>query len=258
MSIIEEKSCFVLDMDGTFYLGEQILPGSLEFFETLTGKGKRIVFFTNNSSKTAYDYVKKLQGMGCSVTEDDIITSGEVTASFLQEHYPDSEVFLLGTPALEEYLAGEGIRLSSSAADIVLAAFDTTLTYEKLSHACSLIRGGSTFLATHPDINCPTEEGFIPDCGAICACIGASTGVYPKYLGKPYAETVEYLLRCLNCTKEDLLLAGDRLYTEIAMGSTHGITTALVLSGETSREDVQHSSFQPDIIVERLRDLLDT
>ncbi len=256
MDILNSKDCFILDMDGTFYLGEDLIEGSLEFIEELRRLGKKFVFFTNNSSKTAESYVEKLGRMGCRVNEDSVITSGEVTASFLEQHHPGASVFLLGTPDLEAYMQERGIRLTGTDPDIVLAAFDTTLTYEKLSAACSFIRKGSLFLATHPDLNCPTEDGFIPDCGSICACITASTGAVPKYLGKPHAETVSYLEKMLGVPRDKMVLAGDRLYTEIAMGQNHGITTVLVLSGETGEKDLESSSVRPDIVVPRLINLL--
>ncbi len=257
MKKMKNKTCFILDMDGTFYLGEKLLEGALEAFNYLRSKGIRVVFFTNNSSKTSREYVEKLSRMGCRVTEDEVITSGEVTLGHLREHHPNKRVFLLGTPKLEAYLREEGINLVSHTPDIVLAAFDTTLVYDRLSDACRYIREGSLFLATHPDINCPVEGGFIPDCGSICACITASTGVEPKYLGKPHRETVEYLEKKLGTSREHMVLAGDRLYTEIAMGYHHGITTILVLSGETHRKDLEVSSVQPDIVLPSLRDVLE-
>ncbi len=257
MGILDTKDCIILDMDGTFYLGETILEGSLEFIRELERRGKQYLFFTNNSSKTAQAYVNKLRRMGCQVTEDQIATSGEVAAAYITQNFPEASVFLLGTSDLKEYMEQKGIRLTDTRPDIVLAAYDTSLVYHRLCDACRHIRGGSMFLATHPDFNCPSEDGFLPDCGSICACITASTGAVPKYLGKPYEETVKYLENCLNIPRDRMMLAGDRLYTEIAMGNAHGIASALVLTGETKREDLEASPHKPDVVVERLTDLLE-
>lgn len=250
------KKNFILDMDGTFYLGNKLLEGSLEFLDGLKEAGHDFLFFTNNSSQSPEVYINKLERMGCPIDHDKIITSGMVTTHYLKKYYGNSRVYLLGTPALEEQFIKDGINLVEDNPDLVVVGFDTTVTYEKLTKACSFIRNGATFIATHPDFNCPTEDGFIPDCGAICAFITASTDVKPKYLGKPYTETLEFILDHLNCTKEEVVFVGDRLYTDIAIGVNHGVMSILVLSGETKLEDVEKSQVKPDIIVDRLVDIV--
>ena len=253
----DNKKYFILDMDGTFYLGDRLLEGSLEFLRKVEERGKSFLFFTNNSSKNQEVYVKKLAKMGCYIDKSQIVTSGMVTTYYLKNRWKNPKVFLLGTPLLEEDFQSRGIRLTEDNPDAVVVGFDTTLTYEKLSKACAFIRNGVPFIATHPDNNCPTEDGFIPDCGAMCAFITQSTGVLPKYLGKPYAETMDYILDYLKCSKEELIFVGDRLYTDIAIGSKNGATSVLVLTGETKPEDVKSSDVKPDIIVDRLIDLAD-
>ncbi len=254
--MFEGKKNFILDMDGTFYLGNRLLEGSLEFLDKLKEAGHDFLFFTNNSSQSPQVYINKLKRMGCPIGSDKIITSGMVTTHYLKKHYGNPRVYLLGTPALEEQFIKDGINLVEDNPDLVVAGFDTTVTYEKLTKACTFIRNGAAFIATHPDFNCPTEDGFIPDCGAICAFITASTGVTPKYLGKPYTETLEFVLDHLNCTKDEVIFVGDRLYTDIAIGVNHGVTSILVLSGETKLEDVEKSDVKPDIIVDRLVDIV--
>ena len=247
---------FILDMDGTFYLGDRLLDGSLEFIDTLGKTGHDFLFFTNNSSKNPDVYIDKLKRMGCNLGRNKVVTSGMVTIHHLKKYYNNQKVYLLGTPELEEQFIKEGIDLVENDPDLVVAGFDTTITYDKLSHACTFIRKGATFIATHPDFNCPTEDGFIPDCGAICAFITASTGVEPKYLGKPYRETLEFILDYLKCGADDIAFIGDRLYTDIAIGVNHGVTSILVLTGETKEEDLKDSETQPDIIAERLVDIV--
>lgn len=253
--VLSRKRVFVLDMDGTFYLGDRILDGSLDFIRTLRSTDREILFFTNNSSKNSEVYVQKLAAMGCPVTAARVITSGMVTTRYLKNRWPSPKVFLLGTPLLESDFIEAGIHLTDQRPDAVVTAYDTTVTYEKLSTACSLVRGGVPFIATHPDFNCPTEDGFIPDCGSICAFITASSGVVPKFLGKPYPETLAYILNAMGCSKEDLVFVGDRLYTDIAIAARHGVTGVLVLTGETKAQDIPSSPDQPDFVVQGLAEL---
>ena len=190
--LLEETELFVLDMDGTFYLDTQILDGSLEFLRQVERLGKRYVFFTNNSSKSPRTYIDKLAKMDCHIRRDQIITSGDVMIEYLKMYYPGKRVYLVGTPDLEENFRENGILLTKDMPDVVVIGFDMTLTYEKLERACTYIRSGAVFLATHLDINCPTRAGFIPDCGAMCAAISLSTGKQPKYVGKPFKENCGY------------------------------------------------------------------
>jgi HAD superfamily hydrolase (TIGR01450 family) len=172
-----------------------------------------------------------------------------VTIAYLNKYHKGENVFLLGTKALEDSFIQGGINLSDDA-KIVVVGFDMTLTYEKLEKACTLIRNGAKFYSTHPDINCPTKDGFIPDSGAICAAIELSTGVKPRYFGKPNAETVEMLEEKSGLSRDNICMVGDRLYTDIALGKKHGVTSVLVLSGETQPEDVDAASIpeKPDFV----------
>ena len=178
-----------------------------------------------------------------------------MTIRYLQTHYPDKTVYLVGTPPLVESFTEAGIRLVTEKPDIVVVGFDTTLTYEKLSNACTFIREGALFLATHLDINCPTETGFIPDCGSFCAAISLSTGKQPRYLGKPFAETVEMVLDKTGCAADEVAFVGDRLYTDVATGVKNGAAGILVLTGETHPEDVPASDVQPDAIFASLGEM---
>lgn len=252
LDALKQKHLFVLDMDGTFYLGNKLIEGSLDFLDKLNKTGREFLFFTNNSSRTSAFYQEKLAGMGCYVEEEKIVTSGDVTIKYLNENYPQAGVFLVGTELLRESFIKGGVRLVGENPDVVVMSFDTTLTYEKISQACTFIRNGAQFLATHMDLNCPTEEGFIPDCGAMCAMIEASTGVKPKYLGKPFIETVDMIKLITGRKNDELAFVGDRLYTDIATAVNNGITGILVLSGETSPQDVERSDVKPDFVFDSL------
>lgn len=257
--LLEQIQLFVLDMDGTFYLGDRILDGALEFVNRVEAVGKQFLFFTNNSSKSPDLYIEKLGKMGCRIERSQIITSGDVTIGYLKRHYKDRLVYLVGTPVLEQDFRQAGIRLAgaeeSQKADVVVVGFDTTLTYEKLSLACSAIRNGAVFLATHLDINCPTEDGFIPDCGAICEAISLSTGKKPKYLGKPFSETLDMVLGATGQKAERTAFVGDRLYTDVACGVNNGAVGILVLTGEAGLSDVEVSDVKPDGIFASLGEM---
>ncbi|MDR1571238.1 MAG: HAD-IIA family hydrolase [Clostridiales Family XIII bacterium] len=247
---------FVLDMDGTFYLGDRIIDGSLGFIERLEAAGRRFIFFTNNSSRTPGMYIEKLAGMGCRIGRDGIMTSGDVAIRYLDSFHRGKAVYLMGTEALRGDFRRNGIRLVEDAQpDLVVAAFDTELTYRKLELACRHIRGGAEFLATHPDINCPTETGFIPDCGSFCAAISASTGRKPLYFGKPFTGTLEMILSATGFEREEVAFVGDRLYTDVAAGVSNGATGILVLSGETGPDDVASSDIKPDAIFSHLGEM---
>lgn len=268
--ILKDTDLFVLDMDGTFYLGDDILEGALDFLEAVKRAGKRYIFFTNNSSVSSKLYIEKLKRMNCHITKDMIMTSGDVMIRFLKSKYPDKSVYLLGTPELEESFREAGIKLFASERDekaamshavcesipdIVVVAFDKTLNYEKLSNACVYIMKGAKFLATHLDINCPVKDGFIPDCGAMCAAIELSTKVKPKFVGKPFKETVDMVVDATGVDPLRISFVGDRIYTDVATGVNNGAMGVLVLTGETRLEEVPSSEVVPSVIYDSIKEM---
>ena len=244
--------CFLLDMDGTFYLGSRLLPGALEFIRLLDQRGIDFLFLTNNSSRTRREYAEKIRGMGLDLAENKIFTSGEATALYLARQKPGASLYVAGTPALEDEFLEHGFRLDDQHPDYAVLGFDTTLTYQKIWRFCDLVSAGVPYIATHPDINCPTETGFMPDIGSMMAMIAASTGRQPDIIiGKPYEPIVSAITTKLGLDVGSLCMVGDRLYTDIALGKT-GLTTVLVLSGETHPEDIPGSPFQPDFVMQNL------
>lgn len=243
-------------MDGTFYLGERLLPGALDFMHHLKHSGRDYLFLTHNSSRTAVFYAAKLTAMGWPAEPADILTSGEAAALYLARRKKGARIFLLGTPDLEGEFAAHGFVLTAHAPDFVVLGYDKTLTYDKLVTACTLIREGVPFIATHPDLNCPTENGFIPDCGAMIEFIAAATGVRPHIIGKPHRDIVDAVLAKKSCRPETTAIVGDRLYTDIATGKNAGITSILVLSGETKAADLAGSPVVPDHIFTDLGTLM--
>ena len=261
-AILQQKKLFVFDMDGTIYLGAKPFDFAVDYINRLRENGKRVLFFTNNASHDPIFYLEKLTRLGFEPTPDEICTSGDVTGAFLRSQRAGKRVYLLGTPQLYRHLRRYGIDLVNDEhgepdgriPDIVVTSFDTTLTYDKLTTACDFIRNGAEYICTHPDFNCPTENGFIPDSGAIAAAVVASTGKRPIFMGKPHRETAEMIGEITGETKENTILFGDRLYTDIATGKHFGITAALVLTGETKMEDVENESEEerPDMVLTSL------
>ena len=253
---LQKVRCFLLDMDGTFYLGDRLLPGAKDLIHYCDEKEIKYLFITNNSSKNAGDYVKKLEHLGVEVTREKIFTSGEATCIYLKKEYAGKKIFLAGTPALEQEFRRQGISLTQTEPEVIVLGFDTTLTYAKLWKVCDLVREGLPYIATHPDFNCPTDQGYMPDIGALIAFVMAATGRQPDVVvGKPNAHMTKAILDKVGVPLEQIAMVGDRLYTDVAMGRT-GIMTVLVLSGETSLEDAQKSEFKADLIVIDLADLL--
>ena len=253
VSLLTQKKIFIFDMDGTIYLGNKVFPYAIRFIKNLRKSGKKVLFFTNNASHSPAFYMEKLTRLGFEPTPDEIMTSGDVTAEFLLRHRANKSVYLVGTDELVENFRSRGIPLADGTGktcDIVVTSFDTSLTYEKLDNACRMVRNGAEYLSTHPDFNCPTEDGFIPDSGAIAAFVTASTGKIPTYFGKPYAETVQMMEEATGVAREDMCIFGDRLYTDIALGKKHGVCSVLVLSGETTKEDVEAADVcdRPDFV----------
>jgi HAD superfamily hydrolase (TIGR01457 family) len=245
--------CFLLDMDGTFNLGDQIIDGSLYFIETLKELGKDYLFLTNNSSKHRRQYAEKITRLGLPIPKEKVFTAGEATALYLQKERPASPVYVVGTPALEEEFRQHGFQLEEDNPQSIVLGFDTTLTYEKLWKLCDFVRAGLPYIATHPDLNCPTETGFMPDIGAMIAFVHASTGREPDLVvGKPNRMIIDAVAQKIGLQIADMAMVGDRLYTDIALGATSGITTCLVLSGETRSEDLINSPYQPTYCFENL------
>lgn len=250
------KKLFVLDMDGTFYLGNMLFPESLEFVEKVTASGARLVFLTNNSSATPEEYHKKLIRLGVPEGSFEVYTSGEATIRFLKDNYPNSSVYLLATPSVEKMFVDSGITLDEDNPDVAVLTYDKTLTFEKISKFCDFVREGILYIASHPDINCPTEKGFIPDVGSFMALIKTSTGREPSHIvGKPNPTILEMLIKEFDVDRTETVMVGDRLMTDIECGLRAGVTTALVLTGETTREMI--SDNPPFIVADNLLDLLE-
>jgi len=253
---LAQISCYMLDMDGTFYLGDKLLPGALDFMDYLARKNLGYLFLTNNSSKHGGIYAEKIRKLGFNVDETRIFTSGEATIIYIKNRTKFTRIYLVGTPALEEEFESAGLELADKDPDALVLGFDTTLTYEKIWKFCDFVREGLPYIATHSDFNCPTERGYMPDIGSFIALVEASTQRRPDVIiGKPYGHIVEAVVEKTGFKLDEIAMIGDRLYTDIALGKA-GITTILVLSGETKLEDLENSENQPDWVFKDLADFV--
>lgn len=259
MTELKKIKCFMLDMDGTIYLGNHMISGALEFLKMLEIQNKDYIFLTNNSSKNSLAYKEKLQKLGCEVGTEKVFTSGEATTIYLEKRKKGAKIFLLGTSYLEEEFLQKGFEIvkdRSETPDFVVLGFDTTLTYDKLWIACDLISEGVEYIATHPDFNCPLDGGKVmPDIGAMISFIEASTGKRPEIIGKPNHHIVDAIMEKYGLKKDEIAMVGDRLYTDIKLGLNSGITSVLVLSGETTAEDYEESDVVADYVFNSVREL---
>ena len=254
---LQDVICFLLDMDGTFYLGNNLIEGSLDFIEKVRTTGRDFLFLTNKSSHNADFYVKRLHGMGLDVPREKILTSGEATADKLNQLYPGKRAFVLGNEYLIEEFTQMGVIVDQENPEIVVIGYDTTLDYKKMTRVCDLVRAGLPYIATHPDFNCPTDTGFAPDIGAIMAFIEASAFRRPELIvGKPNTGIVEAALRRTGLKAGEMAMVGDRLYTDIETGLRSGMLSILVMSGETTEEMLAKSETVPDLKFGRLADMI--
>ena len=249
---------FALDMDGTVYLDETWIDGAKEFLAQIEATGRKYCFMTNNSSKNAMVYVEKLHRMGLDIDPDtQLVTSGHATVAYLKKHFPGKKIYLFGNQVLKDEFTDRGILLEEDDPDVVVTAFHTTFDYKDLCKLCDFVREGRPFIGTHPDYNCPTKTGCIPDIGSLHAYIHASTGRMPDYIvGKPNKEIIEYALEVLGGEASDTAVVGDRLYTDVKSGVNNGLYGIFVLSGEAQLVDLPDSDVQPHLIFDSVKEII--
>lgn len=230
---------FLLDMDGTLYLGDTLIGDMRGTLRALRAAGKRAVYCTNNSSKTAKEYVAKLSRLGLWEEGDLVYTSGMAAAEYIRANHAGKKVFLVGTDALKEEFSAAGIPLAEEDAEVAVLAYDTTLTYEKLVRINRMIVEGKPYIATHADDVCPAEGVYPPDAGSFIQLLYRSSGRLPDVVcGKPDTVMGRFLLARLGARAEEIAMVGDRPYTDMRFGNNNGFYTLLVLSGEAKAEDV--------------------
>lgn len=251
-----------LDMDGTIYMGDSLFPFTIPFLEKLKKLNISYSFLTNNPSKSIDDYLSKLKKMGIYATEEEMYTTTVATIDYIKSHYPNArKLFLLGTPSMISQFEKAGFTPTGDnpedIPDIIVAAFDLTLTYSRLCRAAWWISQGIPYIATNPDKVCPTnQQTVLVDCGSICKCLEHATGRKPDItLGKPDPNMLIGILQQKNLHPEEIAMVGDRIYTDIAMAQNAGAVGVLVLSGETTMNIAKEAINPPDIIVQNIEEL---
>ncbi len=248
---------FALDMDGTVYLDETWIDGAREFLSRIEQTGRKYCFMTNNSSKNAEAYIDKLHRMGLDIDpEKQLVTSGHATIAYLNKQFPGKKVYLFGNRVLMDEFEAAGIVLEEDHPDVVVTAFDTSFTWTKLCRLCDFIRAGIPYIGTHPDYNCPTKTGFVPDIGALFAYVQASAGRMPdKIVGKPNREIIDYMLNVMGAEPKSTAVVGDRLYTDVQSGISNGLYGILVLSGEVQLADLPDAGVTPHLIFDSVKEI---
>ena len=259
-SLIRQMKLYLFDMDGPLYLGDRLYPFTIELLETIRKTGGKYLFITNNSSKSVADYVKKLGKFGIQATEEDFMTSSQATAYYLKQHHWGQKLYVCGTRSLIEELESEGFETTTDIekTECVVMGFDTELTFQKLWDVSKLLltKKDLPYIATNPDLVCPTEFGSVPDCGSVCIGIQNATGRTPIVIGKPSALMPELAMAKFGYRKEETTVIGDRIYTDVKSGLNAGANTILVLSGESTLQTLAESPDKPHFVLNDAGELL--
>ena len=258
--ILASKKMFLFDMDGTLYLGDPLFDFTKPLLREIRRIGGKYLFMTNNSSKSVADYIKKLEKLGISSTREDFITSSQATAYYLHKHHQGQRLYVCGTESLKEELRGEGFEVTEKVedTDCIVMGFDTELTFQKLHDVSYLLLTRELpYIATNPDLVCPTEFGSVPDCGSVCQMIFNATGKRPVVIGKPSPLMPQLAMDRLGYSKEETCVIGDRIYTDVKSGLNAGITGILVMSGETTPEILAQSEDKPHLVLESAKEILE-
>ena len=252
---IREKSAFICDMDGVIYHGPNLLPGAKELLEWLQASQKQYLFLTNGSQKTARELSQKLERMGLIVSEEHFYTSALATAGFLKSQCPGGSAYVIGDAGLTNAIYEAGFTMNDYSPDYVVVGETHSYSFDKIEKASHLVRQGAKLIGTNPDVTGPTERGIVPACGALTAPIELSTGHKAYYVGKPNPLMMRHALRKLGAKREDTVIVGDRMDTDIIAGIESEIETVLVLSGVSDAESATHYPYNPSIMLNGVGDI---
>ena len=250
---MKDLKLFLFDMDGTLYLGDQLFSFTTELLAKIKATGGRYMFMTNNSSKSVVAYIEKLHKLGIEATEDEFITSSQATAYYLKNNHPTAKLYVCGTESLKTELRSQGFSITENLDEVecIVMGFDTELNFKKLHDVSFMLCTRELpYIATNPDYVCPTEFGSVPDCGSVCDMIFNATGKRPVVIGKPEALMPQLAMARTGYSKEQTVVIGDRIYTDIKSGINAGTVTVLVMSGETTQEILDASPEKPDFVLE--------
>ena len=259
MEQLRQKKLFLLDIDGTICKGDNLIDGAGAFLEIIRQKGGQFIFITNNATRSTRDYIRFFRRLGVETDSEQYITAAYATIQYLKKHCAGKLIYGLATDSFLQECRENSICITTGlrpGIDCVLVSYDNQLNYEKIKDVCRLLTEGEPeYIATNPDLVCPVEFGYLPDCGAICNMIETATGKQPLFIGKPEPAMVEYALQLTGCTPEETLVVGDRLYTDILCGVNAGVDTALVLSGEATLQDAAAFAHPPRYLFPSVKEL---
>lgn len=258
--MLKDKKLFLLDIDGTVCIGQRLIAGTREFLQSIKSNGGQFVFITNNSTRSIDDYIQLFQSFGIATDFSNFITSSFATVQYLKRNYDGKLIYVMGTKSLMRELKKNKIRITTDYLDpeiaCVLVSYDNELTYEKLQDTCHILSiRDIDYIATNQDYICPIEFGYVPDCGAICQMIEHAVKKTPQYMGKPGTTMVEYAIKANHFSKEQTLIVGDRLYTDILCGHRAAVDTALVLTGEATKKEAEQYECGPTYIFQSVEEL---
>jgi NagD protein len=249
MGDIKSKKAFICDMDGVIYHGRKVVKGAVEFVDWLKRENKEFLFLTNSAQKSPLELRHKLQVLGIDVGQEHFMTSAMATASFLVSQCPGGRVYVIGEAALSQELYNAGFIHDDRTPDYVVVGETTNYTFEKLETAVNLILNGAKLIGTNPDLTGPTETGIAPACRSLISPIEMATGRKAYFIGKPNPLIMRHSLQKLKCRREDTVIIGDRMDTDIIAGIESCIDTVLVLSGITKAEDLSMFPYKPHYIL---------
>ena len=252
---MNKPAAYILDLDGVVYRGRTVIPGACESIGRLRSSGSRVVFLTNNATRTRESIALRLEDMGIPCNAGDVISSAYATSVYIKEKYGSSTIYPVGEQGLVEELERAGHTINEQDADYVVAGLDREFTYEKLTRALDLLMNGARFIATNNDAMLPNEYGFLPGAGSMVAAIQAASGVVPDVVGKPNKPIMDVLLKEYGLKIEECVMVGDRLETDILAGIRAGMRTVLVLTGASGKEDIESSGICPDNVLDSIADL---
>lgn len=258
LDVLKNKKLFLFDMDGTIYNDDILFEGTIDLFNQIKKQGGNYIFITNNSSKSVKEYIEKLSKMGIEVNYDNFFTSTQASIYYLNKKYPNEKIYCMGTKSFIKELCDSNINVTEEITDgakVVLIGYDTELNYNKLIDLCKMLCLNVDYIATNPDLVCPTKFGFVPDCGSIAQIIYNATKRNPIFIGKPESTMIDLVMQKFNATKEETVVIGDRLYTDILSGLNAGVLSICVLTGEATKEDIINGKIKPDLTINSINDI---
>lgn len=255
---LKSKRFFLFDMDGTIFEEERLFDGSLDLLNKIKEMGGEYVFITNNSSRSVEDHIKKAERLSIPAERKNFFTSSQAAILYILKNYPNTKVYCQGTASFVKEIRDSGIDATTQVDDrarLILVGFDTELSSEKIRNTCEMLNKDIPFIATNPDLACPVSFGFIPDCGSICSMLTNATGKAPKFIGKPERDVVDILRERFGYSREETVVIGDRLYTDVEAGLRAEVTAIAVLTGETTVKEINEGTIKPTFTFKSVKEI---